>query len=430
MMAGSKTENLLEKSWAEVDSAELRLLLDEVIGGPGQYDGKSGKHLHIPLGGNSCRVKLEFKEGKIVRIERGAAFDAAEWKRFASDVEIVILTGRKRIGREISFSSFRVTGTWRGAQSGVQILPPPDNAPSAPMEIAEHPFMLEFPLVASTNWKLTNHRRRRDHRRLTLLLNVLLTGRTNTQPGQQSGLWASVPQDNGPSSIQWVQQFYFADFGELVTDHLAPELPSKLGVIDNNNYYYKPHGQDGLGLRVPDDLDQSIVQYQQLSDQSREKFDRATYWVNMASRQWNISTSLSFAALVSAVEALTERGTTHRLQCPDCNMIITHESPGATERFRVFFETYAPGDSLRPRRSEMYSLRSSILHGSDLMKLDQDLAFGWDPPWQNESELHGELWVLTQTAIRRWLKTASEPQVKNTAITFPYGPPQMKEPDQ
>lgn len=38
------------------------------------------------------------------------------------------------------------------------------------------------------------------------------------------------------------------------------------------------------------------------------------------------------------------------------------------------------------------------------MQLDQDRAFGWDPPWWNERELNEELWKLTRTAARNWLK--------------------------
>lgn len=56
------------------------------------------------------------------------------------------------------------------------------------------------------------------------------------------------------------------------------------------------------------------------------------------------------------------------------------------------------------RINEMYGLRSGILHGSELLQLDQDLALGWDSPWLNEFELHEELWGLTRAAIRDWLK--------------------------
>jgi hypothetical protein len=126
--------------------------------------------------------------------------------------------------------------------------------------------------------------------------------------------------------------------------------------------------------------------------------------MDMASGQWNLSVSASFAALVSAIESLTEWGDTHQFECPICGKPTQHEVPGATRRFKDFFDIYAPGAILAKRRDDMYSLRSGILHGSDLMQLDQDIAFGWDPPWWNERELHEELWGLARIALRNWLK--------------------------
>jgi hypothetical protein len=50
-------------------------------------------------------------------------------------------TGPSVVGREYSFSSFRVRGWWRGVRSGVRILQPPDDAPQAvPAQAAnQHP---------------------------------------------------------------------------------------------------------------------------------------------------------------------------------------------------------------------------------------------------------------------------------------------------
>ncbi len=124
----------------------------------------------------------------------------------------------------------------------------------------------------------------------------------------------------------------------------------------------------------------------------------------MASRQWTMSVSSSFASLVSAIETMTERGITHRVYCEQCRAERARDDPGATEKFRSFFETYAPGAALRKRRTQMYELRSGILHGSDLMLFDQDLAFGWDPPGLNEMELHSELRSITRIALRNCLK--------------------------
>ena len=199
------TSNLLRKEWANLDSFELRLLLGDRIGGPGQYDGVSPHKLYLPLAGSSCQVVLTFRNKKIVAIEPGPAFDSAQWIRVSGEIEKSILAGPSKIGRDYSFSSFRVTGWWRGATSGVQILPPPENAPYAPVEIAEHPFILEFPIIESDYWPITNYRRLRNHRSLSLLLNILLAGRT-CPASTPEHFWASVswegndPRSNGFSN--------------------------------------------------------------------------------------------------------------------------------------------------------------------------------------------------------------------------------------
>ena len=400
------TDNLLRDEWKDLDSAELMLLLYERIGIPGQYDDSSSNpnKFHLPLARSSCRVSLTFREKKIVVIEPGEAFDAAEWMKISKEIEGSILAGPLQVGRDYSFNSFRVTDSWRGNHSGVQILPPPDHAPRANVEMADHPFILEFPIKATDCWRVTNHRRMREHRKLTFLLNVLLAGHTSLQSTRSAHFWASVPLDDGRHEIKWVKQYFKVEGWEAVTSELSPPTDEQLEAVAPEEYYSKV-GHDGKGLRVPADLDQSICCYMALSGENRVKFDRATFWMEMASRQWNTSVSVSFAALVSAIESLTERGDRHPFNCPTCGKSGEHEVPGVIRRFKDFFDTYAPGAGLAKRRDDMYDLRSVISHGGELMQLDQDLDFGWEPPSQNESELHLELWSLTQIALRNWLKS-------------------------
>jgi len=388
-----------------VDSHELRLVLDKTIGGPGQYDDAATNpdKLYLPLADSSCRIVLTFRDKKIYSIEPGLAFDDAEWQRIAAEIESLIFGGLPKVGREYSFSGFRVRGSWRGDRSRVQILPPPSDAPQADVEMADHPFILEFPIQATDFWPLTNYRRIREHRNLTLLLNVLLNGgRTSFEPRRPQHFWADVSEDSTPK-IKWVQQFFFAILGMPVIEELSPPAGEVLEAI-NPEIYYTNLGYDGKGLRVPTDLDDSICNYNALSRNNQTKFDRAMFWMDIASRQWNISASASFAALVSAIEALTVRGNSHQIQCPVCGIATQHEAPGSTRRFKDFLETYAPGAALASERDDMYSLRSGILHGSELMQLDQDRDFGWDPPGWNERELHSQLWGLTRRAFRNWLK--------------------------
>jgi len=108
--------NLLSQVLTNLDSFELRLLLDKIIGGPGQYDGRPNNlnKPYLPLAGSSCRIGLTFRDKKIVAIEPGPAFDAAEWERASEEIEKSILAGPVKVGREHSFSSFRVLGSWQG----------------------------------------------------------------------------------------------------------------------------------------------------------------------------------------------------------------------------------------------------------------------------------------------------------------------------
>jgi hypothetical protein len=377
-------KNLLRDSWADLDQRELGIVLKEhLTGSQGQYDGKLDV-FYLPLAREQCRVALRYHDDKIVAIEPGEAFDGAQWDAICAEIETSVLKGPRKVGRDISFSTHLVKGSWRGPKSGVQILPPPDNAPLAG-EGGENPFILEFSIRESRLWDLKNYRRRREHRKLTLVLNLLLAGTISRLPARSRHFWTNVGGDAGPK-MKWVQEWYYADFGNIFLDELSPQIEAKLEVIVAEKYY--GIGLDGRGMRVPSDLDDSIYRYQHLPPDLQSKFDRAAYWMSMASRQWTDSMSASFASVVIAAEALAGDGSKSKV----------------VKKFHDFFEEYAPDPGLKRRRDDMYDMRSKIIHGSRLMHLDQDIAFGWDPPRLNEQELNWELWGLTQTAARNWIK--------------------------
>jgi hypothetical protein len=54
-------ENLLRETWANLDSQELKLLLEKRIGG-GQFDGRdtNPNKFYLPEARASCRVELTF----------------------------------------------------------------------------------------------------------------------------------------------------------------------------------------------------------------------------------------------------------------------------------------------------------------------------------------------------------------------------------
>ena len=154
---------------------------------------------------------------------------------------------------------------------------------------------------------------------------------------------------------------YLANFGVVVTAHLSPPATERIEEVDPDHITQRAVSMADACESRPTSTNR-FVRFTQLSPENRAKFGRASFWMDMASRQWTMSFSACFASLVIAIESLTVR------------------SDGRpTSRFRNFIETYAPGASLE-NANEMYSLRSAILHGSDLMEMDQDADFGWDPP--------------------------------------------------
>lgn len=397
-------ENLLK--WPNLDSTELRILLHELIGGIGQADLGVVKlsKFYLPMAGPSCRVMLTFKSKKVVAIEPGPAFDAAQWREISSEIEHSVLAGPTGVGREYSFSGRRVIGSWRGEHSRVQILPAPADAPSAPVELADHPFILEFPLRVARLHAVTNYRRLRKHRDLTLLLNILLVGGAKSIGFRPAHFWAVDPADLGHNST-WVQQGFFAPLGPWLIDGLSTPGGDQLQELAPEEYEAM-QGHDGGGLCVPSDLDQSICSYEAFSAPNREKFDRAAFWFGIASGMRDVSVSASFLGFAFAIESLTSRGKRHHSKfCPVCGKPGTHEVLGPTKLFRNFLATYAPDASLAEGRDRMYQLRSTIVHGSDVMEIDQSIPItGWSPWDFKERELYNGMWRVTRAALRNWLK--------------------------
>jgi hypothetical protein len=385
---------------------------------------------HLSIAENTLGLNRAAHRRPGSRADQRGDLNRAKWSKLATDIDQTLIASTAKVGRDYSFSGHRVLGYWRGNRSGVQIVPPPPDAPRATSEIAEHPFILEFPTRASSFLQITYYRRLVEHRRFSLLLNTLLSPRINTQSHRATHCWVvdhgNVTNDKwidrieraivwclqwfterftNAGTIKWLQQFFFANLDRVVNDVLSTATGDRLEELEPNDYYTNVHGYDGKALRVPSDLD-SIYHYIDLSPEHREKFDRAAFWLDLASRQWTTSMSASFASLVTAIESLTEgRGDTHEFDCPICEKKGQHEVPGATQRFKAFFDAYAPGAALAKRRDKMYSLQSDILHGAKLMELDRTLAIGMSPRQSTEDDLNRELWGLTRVAVRNWLKS-------------------------
>lgn len=383
------SDNLIH-ALPRIDSRELWLLLQARIGGVGEGDDPSlnSYRIHLPVAGKNCKVILTYdrRSHKITSVTRGHSFDEVEWAKIESEIDHGFRSPKTVVGREISFSSRRVSRWWKGTRSKIQILPPPNDAARAGQESAQHPFVLEFPISWSDVWAIRNFRRLQTHRRLTLLLNVLLNADVRFLARRPDHFWGAVDHNE----FKWIGEHYFANIGESITNELSTPNGEPIEVLPTEKYYLLT-GNDLKGLSVPDDLDDVIYVYLKLSMDQREKFDRAMYWMSMASRQWNMSQSASFASLVIAVEAMTK------------------EKSGSSKQFKLFFEKYAAKSDTRSR-NRIYEIRSNIVHEGKLMELDEAVDVEESRSQIDELLLHSELWALTRLALRNWLwKTGTTP---------------------
>ncbi len=402
-------DNLFLPGWSSLDSTELRLLLNEKIGGSGQVDGDMAQHVpfYLPMADDTCQIILKFKNGKIIRIEQGESFNKESWKEIVFLIDGLLNRGRIKIGRGLGFSSRPVSGYWKGPCSNIQICPPPANAPQTTMHGAQNPFVLEFPIVMSGIDRVDSYRMGREYRKYCRVLNVILNSHIQFHGMRQRSFWAQLEQRRGSSELfeyRWVQSGYFADIGKVICDQHSSYSYQQIAHFDSAEYF-SPRTYHGDSLTTPSNLDDLLAKYQNLSRNEQEKFDCGAYWFDLSVRQWELSASASFLALVSAIEAFVGRGQSHDIYCPVCASDFTHEVPGVVQRFKTFLEEYGGDIGLTKERAAMYALRSGIAHGSTVLRLDDDHYAGWDPVTETERDLQWNMHKVAKTAMINWLSS-------------------------
>lgn len=389
-------ENLLRPDWSRLDSGDLIAILSQTFGG---YQLAADDTVSYPTA-DEARITIRYEGSRIAAITPDRAFDPNEWENVATRIEKELVEAVPATARRIAFCHYRVKGWWRSDRLGVQVLPPPPEAPDAPVEHADHPFVLEYPVMRSSNGLITNQRDAREYRRLTGLLNVLLEGQvTSVQPTARH-FWAFVGNGKMPPDTLWVQEGYFCPDFRVGADTPSEPGGHAMTPVPANDYYAIDGLESWRGLQVPDTLEDSLVAYRNLSPEQRERFDRACFWWDVKDRAWTISRSASYGATVTAVEALLQEAAGSG-SCQTCGRSL---GPGPTKLFQDFLETYAPGGGIIAEgRARLYRVRSAISHGDKLMRNDLDVEWGISPAMVAELDLHGNLWRLVRIALINWL---------------------------
>jgi hypothetical protein len=175
------------------------------------------------------------------------------------------------------------------------------------------------------------------------------------------------------------------------------EALSPMTVVPDANYFARFTLTLGDPLQVPECLPHVARRFEELDVARRDQFLRACYWLDRARVTWDISSSLSYLAIINAVESLVPAGGPPR-PCPTCGK---DRGQGPTARFQRFVTEYTGSPE---RRRELYELRSALAHGGRLLRVDVPRAWGdLEIRQREEIDTYGKAAQSARISLLNWL---------------------------
>ena len=152
-------------------------------------------------------------------------------------------------------------------------------------------------------------------------------------------------------------------------------------------------------FHLPTTIGAYFQKYEALSLLEKAMADLSAHWLQKSKVVHSTSASLSFSAIVFALESLIHNPRQVE-KCKKCDQAIYEKS--ISECFRDLIETHAKGV---PRKdvNDIYALRSKIAHGSGLMTHDQHVGFRFSDPLMKSRVLHRKARKLCQEVFIDWL---------------------------
>jgi hypothetical protein len=356
------------------------------------------------------RLKLEMRHGQIIKITSGDSLSSAELQNLLEQVDADLKDDRiAEYGVDILFAHHPVQGGFRFGSLPMQILPAPPEAPRPPQLLAEHPFVLEYPMRAWRTTGLRLRRRRKNAIEWAWVLNALLRGSIKYSSSRPKHLWAIKSGDiNSPCF--WAQEFYIVPGYRGIATALSEPGPP-LPVVPAAAYFSNTLSPSHAGVpldtfSVPDNLDNLIGAFLRLNGERRRRFLRSAAAVYIAGDLWDVSMSSYFLACVQAIETLVDRGPFQ--PCPTCGK---DTGPGPTRLFQNFVEKYCLATDVDKKvLSELYRVRSALAHGRYLFQLDE-------APWAfnlaasvasfHEQDISRSAITAAKEGLRNWLLSES-----------------------
>jgi hypothetical protein len=358
--------------------------------------------IRYPSEGANFAVELRYDDGVLVDIVSGPALTRLDLDAIRKQIDVDILApAETQVGRVVLFSSVPVTGYFRYGDR-FQWVPLPSDAPRPPVQMAEHPFLLEFNFRNSPSSGIRHLRRATLERELELLAAALLEFTVRGLGRLARFHWVVDTMNlTEPWISSYRQEMYtwpglMLEGGAFADTTTIPRMTN----VAAADYYTR----GGIGvdrtLEIPDNLSESLDRFFDLPTIERERFLRACFWFQHGHIVGRWSRSAAFTAMISAVEALIPPAGAPEI-CPTCKRPV---GAGRTKLFAEFVDQFAPRTPVKERR-RLYGIRSALSHGGTLLHSDRK---GWGPMTSGRIEEWEDieaLWPLVRMVLVNWLAT-------------------------
>jgi hypothetical protein len=311
-------------------------------------------------------------------------------------------------------SAVKVEGYYR-YRDLFQILPVPQYAPRPPFLIGEHPFLLEFPYTSSLDIMINGTRAQELANKYSRLLNLFLLGSVHLMNDMTQHRWVLPKDFNEHMVSEHLQRGYiYPGLGQMSGSLSSIDGISEISNVPFQEYYGSTYVYASAGniMAIPDNLAYSLDLALALLSDDWIKLYMACTWFSQAERLWNESYSSAFIALVSAMECLTDKPE----RCSECGQALSermdkcrvcHQAKfSITKHFKSLLDKYVPfvnTPEWKSTKNRIYTVRSELAHGLDLLLRDLDPSFHIGVKTVDEDQMLRDLYFITRLCIYNWL---------------------------
>ncbi|MBX3364027.1 MAG: hypothetical protein KF866_04610 [Phycisphaeraceae bacterium] len=235
---------------------------------------------------------------------------------------------------------------WELPEVGVRLSPPPIGAPRPPMLMADHAVMLRVRIETCAQRSINGTFAARKLEWWTLLLNAATYLRCgHTLHRRSAWAWDRHRDDRS----KWMDLEYFSPeiLDDTAVEAAASQAPSGCWV-DDAEYYIGFGAATDHSAVLPASLGATLTAAESLAPEHHRDLRRACRLISAADEAAPMSSSLSYVALVSAVETLAKNW---------------RPKLGATARFKQLLTDMLPCyRDVEDGAAELYRLRCDLVH--------------------------------------------------------------------